>query len=325
MKLWQQTLKRENLNNGPKDFPTSGKRRSFYQLRWPIKPSSSDASDTQKSPKLPHSWGLSPVQIRLWGAAMADIDSKNSAKTWCRCRRGHGCQTHRTKLLFWLRTYLYPESFQTRTGTMLRTTAKTALVVEWEVWNTSTRASAIAAKTANSLSTPLAAGEPGKLVFDQITANIKSVFTCGSSTLALQRAANVPNTLNQAQSKSFVGYMETRLVLTLHLFFFSPQQTQQRCKHPPMGVWFHLCRKFYVRTTSVLMQSVNCRWETVWGCEAVVRLLKMVKNVRPAHFIIATERLSSPVRTCRVHMATTQPEWRWKHKSSLTFSNSVLS
>lgn len=116
---------------------------------------------------------------------------------------------------------------------------------------------------------------------------------------------NVPNTLNQARPKSFVGYMEARLVLTLHLFF------QQHCKHPLMGVWFHLCRKLYVRTTSIHMQSVNCRWEAVWGCKALVRPLKGVKNI----LIIATEHLGWHLRTCRFHMVTTQTIWRWKHKS----------
>lgn len=57
---------------------------------------------------------------------MAAFKWKNSAKTCCRCHRGHGSRTHCSKLLFWLRTHLYTDSIQTRTGTMLRIRLKTA-------------------------------------------------------------------------------------------------------------------------------------------------------------------------------------------------------
>lgn len=69
---------------------------------------------TQKGgKKSQRDWGLLPVENCMCGTAMADFDSKNSAKTPRCCHRGRRFQTHRNELLFWLRTYLYTESFQT--------------------------------------------------------------------------------------------------------------------------------------------------------------------------------------------------------------------
>lgn len=117
-------------------------------------------------------------------------------------------------------------------------------------------------------------------------------------------------------------------------FFFFPRQTQQRCKHPLMGVWFHLRRKFYVRTTSIHMQRVNCRWETVWGCDALVRPSE-VKNALPPfllgffffYFFIATKHLGWLMRARRFRMVTqvtSQTKWRWIRKPAQMFSNSAL-